>query len=1214
MVEAQEYRYDVFISYSHADEAWAEGTLLPRLEGAGLRVCIDFRDFLPGKPALINMQDTVRDSRFTLLALTPDWVKSEWTLFESLLSRTKDPAGLQRRTIPLLLQACDLPDLIAMITWVDFTRSDRLEIAWRQLLTGLGVPPEPVAAPEPERPGWFLPHPYGAQPNFTGRAAERKMLRDWLERDPDHPLLVVRALGGFGKSALAWHWLGHDVDAARWRRAVWWSFYEGDNQFDSFLRGTVEYLLGSNDAGQSRSEWQLDRYLRSLGPRQQADLLLDFLRAILDHPPGPRGTGQIRSKQQLDEDLRGLNSRQRADLLLDLLRQELEYQLKFKGIGQIRSKRQFDEYLHNLDLRQQANLLLDFLPETLGYLFRPEGAGQIRSEQQLYDYLRNLSPDQQADLLLDFVRETLAYLLGTKGTGQIRSGRQLGEDLGSLDPRQQADLLLDFLREMLEYLLGPKGARQIRGGRQLDRYLRSLGPRQQADLLLDLLRQPDTLLILDGFERALRAFSSMTAAYQGDDAQESGNRGQESDGFHPSSSVLGQSERDCISPIAEYFLHRLVTLPGLRGKVLMTTRLLPRIVEGHGEALLLGCCERELTQMEPADAVAFFRGQGIRGARAEIEAACATYGCHPLSLRLLAGLVVNDLRQSGDIAAARRLDVSGDLIQRQHHVLEHAFESLSPNCQRLLSRIACFRGPVAYEALAALADTSLSSSNDPSTALRSTQSTVIRRNPGSRSTAEAGGQGGEDLDAALHDLLSRGLLHRDHKTNRFDLHPIVRRYAYDRLAGDDRAAAHTRLRDYFAAVPPPEWVRTLDDLAPVIELYHHTVRAGQYNEAITLFRNRIHDAIYYQFGAYQLQIELLASLFPGGHLSTGSGRATMPRLKDEAWQAWTLAALANSYKLSGQSARAVPLAEAHNCLREKAGDKKNFAIGLTNVADDQLKIGAMAAAEANLHRSIALGREIGDELYEAVSHQELGRLLAYRGTWAESARELDAALGLFEKEKEVQSQGAAWAHRALAALLMALDQSAIANPQSTITSARRALELADEDARTVSPVERDYVRAHWLLGAALRAGGVGANGCLPLQEADRHLTEALARCRAINLVEFEADILLNLARVRWDERSFAGAQDDKEKLREAAVRLAEDALSITERSGYVLQGADVHLFLAEIEIERGDRERTLAHAQAARRLATCDGPPDYTYKVAYDEAGALLAQLGESGG
>jgi hypothetical protein len=46
-------------------------------------------------------------------------------------------------------------------------------------------------------------------------------------------------------------------------------------------------------------------------------------------------------------------------------------------------------------------------------------------------------------------------------------------------------------------------------------------------------------------------------------------------------------------------------------------------------------------------------------------------------------------------------------------------------------------------------------------------------------------------------------------------------------------------------------------------------------------------------------------------------------------------------------------------------------------------------------------------------------------------------------------------------------------------------------------------------------------------------------------------------------------------------------------------------------MERGDRGQALAHAREARRLATCDGPPDYTYKVAYDEAGALLVKLGE---
>ena len=30
---------------------------------------------------------------------------------------------------------------------------------------------------------------------------------------------------------------------------------------------------------------------------------------------------------------------------------------------------------------------------------------------------------------------------------------------------------------------------------------------------------------------------------------------------------------------------------------------------------------------------------------------------------------------------------------------------------------------------------------------------------------------------------------------------------------------------------------------------------------------------------------------------------------------------------------------------------------------------------------------------------------------------------------------------------------------------------------------------------------------------------------------------------------------------------------------------------------------------ATRQLAACDGPPDYTYKVAYEEAGALVERL-----
>ncbi|MBI5082706.1 MAG: tetratricopeptide repeat protein [Chloroflexi bacterium] len=149
--------------------------------------------------------------------------------------------------------------------------------------------------------------------------------------------------------------------------------------------------------------------------------------------------------------------------------------------------------------------------------------------------------------------------------------------------------------------------------------------------------------------------------------------------------------------------------------------------------------------------------------------------------------------------------------------------------------------------------------------------------------------------------------------------------------------------------------------------------------------------------------------------------------------------------------------------------------------------------------------------------------------------------------------------------------------------------MADEQAKDI-PVERDYVQAHWLLGATHR---VNKNH----DEAERHLLEALTRCRSINNVENEGDILIDLARLRMD------LNEDEE-----AKQLVEEALTITERSGYVLQGADAHLVLAQLALRRNDKSEALHHAQEARTLATCDGEP-YVYRVAFDEAGRMMKEI-----
>ncbi len=154
------------------------------------------------------------------------------------------------------------------------------------------------------------------------------------------------------------------------------------------------------------------------------------------------------------------------------------------------------------------------------------------------------------------------------------------------------------------------------------------------------------------------------------------------------------------------------------------------------------------------------------------------------------------------------------------------------------------------------------------------------------------------------------------------------------------------------------------------------------------------------------------------------------------------------------------------------------------------------------------------------------------------------------------------------------------------------------------------VRAYWLLGAAYRATN-------ELTLAEENLSKALNLCRQINMVDHEADILLDLARLRYAQGDFKDAQEK-----------ASEALMITERSGYVLQGADVNLFLAELaltpaplpegegdpkgRVREEDKAKAKQYAETALKLATCDGPP-YYYKVAYEEAERMIEMMNDEG-
>jgi tetratricopeptide (TPR) repeat protein len=364
------------------------------------------------------------------------------------------------------------------------------------------------------------------------------------------------------------------------------------------------------------------------------------------------------------------------------------------------------------------------------------------------------------------------------------------------------------------------------------------------------------------------------------------------------------------------------------------------------------------------------------------------------------------------------------------------------------------------------------------------------------------------------------------------------------------------------------------------------IRAGNLDEARLLYRDRL-DPLYYEYGAYQLIIELMLAFFVDGDNNP-------PLLKEEQAQAWVLNELANAYSLSGQPRRAVPLFLASNEPDEKSGNKKGVAIGLGNVAYmAQIYIGALKDAGYNLKRSIELSIEVKSEVDEAIGHQELGRVLSYCGEWQNALQELAVSTVYWNKTNRDQGACIDEAYRSLYFLLIARTnpQSKQENIKSSIASATHALELAEEGYKTGRPNVVDVVRASWLLGAAFRETG-------ELNKSDESLVKAINICRQINMVYFEADILLDLARLRYDQ-----------KKPEESKSLADEALTITERCGYVLQGADVNLFLAQYALEQEhDETKAKEYAETALKLATCDGPP-YYYKVAYEEAKRMLEMI-----
>ncbi|WP_063793288.1 toll/interleukin-1 receptor domain-containing protein [Frankia sp. R43] len=291
--------WDFFISYTQPDRPWAEWVAW-QLEEAGYSVLLQAWDFVPGSHWTSRMHDGILGAERMIVLLSHAYLRSVYGQAEWQAAFRSDPAGRAHRLVPVRIEDCPRPGLLGGIVSFDlFQLSD--EDAKAILLNQIAVvvagrakppaePPFPDVDAEESSTGpsvqpWFpgratagspaatggspapafttvrvdsSPYPLLTAPcGLVGRQVETDQISRFVENTAANAdrVMVIRALGGMGKSALAWDFLrsqaSGDHRPKRLEAVVWWSFEDG---------GAVELFEA------------LARVLDAISPGERADL------------------------------------------------------------------------------------------------------------------------------------------------------------------------------------------------------------------------------------------------------------------------------------------------------------------------------------------------------------------------------------------------------------------------------------------------------------------------------------------------------------------------------------------------------------------------------------------------------------------------------------------------------------------------------------------------------------------------------------------------------------------------------------------------------------------------------------------------------------------------------------------------------------------------------------------------------------------------------
>jgi tetratricopeptide (TPR) repeat protein len=265
---------DFFVSYTSADRPWAEW-IAWELEHAGYSVIVQAWDILPGSNFVLAMHEAARRATRTIAVLSPAFLESRYCSAEWAAAFREDPAGEQRKLVPVRVRDCKPDGLLGSVVYIDVVGLSEAS-SRTVLLAGItDVRAKPATAPafpaiaeggkrervpRPEAGAAIFNVPVMTR-TFVGRHEQLRLLGKGLAGGGAIAITQVHAIhgmGGVGKTQLAARYAREhrdDYDVIWWLRAERPETLRTDLAGLAVALGLVDAEVDEHDAITAAREW-----------------------------------------------------------------------------------------------------------------------------------------------------------------------------------------------------------------------------------------------------------------------------------------------------------------------------------------------------------------------------------------------------------------------------------------------------------------------------------------------------------------------------------------------------------------------------------------------------------------------------------------------------------------------------------------------------------------------------------------------------------------------------------------------------------------------------------------------------------------------------------------------------------------------------------------------------------------------------------------------